>query len=68
MSLTLLKLPVEHVESCGLMVVIEFEGQTYISNVERLCTFFSGQVCYLHNVRHQAMFEERQQDRIKIGA
>ena len=64
----MVKLPVEHVESCGLVVSIEFEGQTYISNVERLCTFFTGWVSYLHNVWHQAMFEERQQDRIKIGA
>ena len=34
-SLSLLKLLVEHVESCGLVVFIEFDGQTYISNVER---------------------------------
>ena len=34
-SLSLLKLPVKLVESCGLVVLIEFDGKTYISNVER---------------------------------
>ena len=34
-SLSLLKLLAEHVESCGLVVSIEFEGQKCISNVER---------------------------------